>query len=146
MPYGEEEAYAAQSKLKGPPTYMKSSGFKMAGMTFKADQAPIKKLSLKKVGKKVREGLKKVKDKIEDWKEKHPKTSKALETAGDAIAENFGGESPTAEPVVMDSATPPSQQSTVAPDVTKLVSSEGVPGELPDAPKGPTGPKSPKIT
>ena len=76
MPYGEKEAYAAQSKLKGPPTYMKSSGFKMAGMTFKADQAPIKKLSLKKV----KEGLNKVKDKIKDWKEKNPKTSKALET------------------------------------------------------------------
>ena len=121
-----------------PAFYLKSGNsplFKMMGSS-----SPAKKLSLEGL----KEGFKKLQTKVKTWKEdpKNKKKVEAIETAGDALS--AAGESlassgaTTAEEVVMESAPPPSPQSTVAPDVTKLIASKDI--KLQPPPEGPKGP------
>jgi hypothetical protein len=120
-----------------PAFYLKSGNsplFKMMGSS-----SPAKKISLEGLKK----GFKKLQTKVKDWKA-DPKNKEKLETiktAGDALSaagESLASSSATiAEPVVMDRPTT-SPQSTVAPDVTKLIASKEY--KLQPPPEGPEGP------
>ena len=120
-----------------PAFYLKSGNsplFKMMGSS-----SPAKKISLEGLKK----GFKKLQTKVKTWKEdpKNKKKVEAIETAGDALSaagETLASSSATtAEPVVMDRPTTP-PQSTVAPDVTKLIASKDI--KLQPPPEGPEGP------